>query len=231
MTTIKKIKLIILATVVITFTHTTTASSPSSAWSILKQSNKEFVNDEKKAKKRKKLKAGQNPPYIILSCSDSRVPPEIIFKQKLGDFFVVRTAGHVVDDVAIQSIEYAVKNFDSSLLIIVGHSDCGAVGGALKHLQKNNGVADLLHSEFGAVLAPIENAIIKDNIAINGPNALAKSIKANVEHTAQQLMKRSKIIRDAVNTTKLALVGAKYFLEDGKVVQLFITGHEKSKTK
>lgn len=199
--------------------------SPITEWDSLLKSNQQFVKNHTFAKQRAPLKNQQNPSIIVLSCADSRVAPELIFNQKLGSLFVVRVAGQVVDDVVIDSIEFAVGNFDVRLIVVLGHSDCGAVAGALKHLQKNSGVIDTPRGYLNAVLIPIEKAITEAGIDVHGANALEKSIQANVTYVANQLKSRSKTISDVLNTGQLILIGAEYSLGTGGVNQLFSIPH------
>lgn len=192
-------------------------------WNKLLRENKEFVNNSKYAKERARLVEGQNPHYVILSCSDSRVPPEIIFNQGLGDLFVTRIAGNVADTIVVDSMEFAVGNYDVSTLIVMGHTDCGAVEGALARLRKNHGKIDHIHGDhLLAVLIPIETAIVKAGIDIYAPDAFELAIKANVEYVVKQLLKRSPVISKAVKDGQIIIVGAKYVLKSGRVEQLFI---------
>lgn len=200
-------------------------------WDFLLQSNEKFVKNKPFVKRRASLKNEQNPPVIVLSCSDSRVPPELIFDKKLGSLFVVRVAGHVVDDVVIDSIEYAVNHFDAHVIVVLGHTNCGAVDGALKHLKKNGGVTDKPRGHLGAVLIPIETAIMEAGINIHGDTAFQESIQAQVKYAANQLVSRSQAISDALNSGQLSIVGAQYFLNSGKVDQLFVLSELKQRKK
>lgn len=203
------------------------AQAPMTEWNSLLKSNDTFVRNNSFAKQRNILKNGQNPPVIVLSCSDSRVPPELIFDKGLGSLFVVRLAGQVIDNVAIDSIEYAVKHFDSRVIVVLGHSDCGAVSGALEHLQKNNGAIDQSRGGYlNAVLIPIETAITQAHIDIHGKNAQEEAIQANVRFIADQLISRSSPISQALNKGQIIVVGAEYFIDTGKVNQLFITSQQ-----
>jgi len=199
----------------------TCITSPMNEWNSLLEANKKFIKNNSLVKQRRVLKNGQNPSVIILSCSDSRVPPELIFNQKLGSLFVVRIAGGVVDDVVTDSIEFAVRTFDVRLIVVLGHSDCGAVAGALKHLQKNGGIVDKSRKHLNAVLIPIEKAIIEEGIDVHGVHALEQSIQSNVKYVANQLLSRSKTISDVCKAGHVILVGAEYLLNTGQVKQLF----------
>lgn len=192
-------------------------------WEKLLAANKEFVNNPEFAQERAGLVKGQNPHYVILSCSDSRVPPEIIFEQGLGDLFVARIAGNVVDTIVVDSIEFAVTTWDVTTLIVLGHGNCGAVEGALARLRKNHGKIDHIQGDhLLAVLIPIETAIVEAGIDIYAPNALELSIKANVKYSVKQLLKRSPRILKAVQDGQIIIVGAEYRLKSGRVEQLFI---------
>lgn len=195
--------------------------NPNPIWNSLSEANSKFVNSPNYAAQRDKWVNTQKPPCIVLSCADSRVTPEMIFQQDIGQLFVVRVAGQVVDDVVIDSIEFAVGQFGSSLIVVLGHTNCGAVAGALDHLKRNNGAIDIPHGHLNAVLIPIEKAIVQSGININAPNALELATRANVAYIAKQLTSQSKRIADAVAQGKLKIVGAEYSLKTGEAVKLF----------
>lgn len=197
-------------------------SKSDSDWNKLLLDNQEFVRNPKYARQRARLVDGQNPSYVILSCSDSRVPPELVFDQGLGDLFVARIAGNVVDTVIVDSIEFAVGTWDVTTVVVMGHTSCGAVEGALARLRENNGVVDRLQGDhLNAVLIPIEKAIVKAGIDIYASNALKLSLKANVAYSVRQLLKRSPAITQAVADGQIIIVGAEYSLKSGKVHELF----------
>ncbi|MDP1879729.1 MAG: carbonic anhydrase [Parachlamydiaceae bacterium] len=208
------------------FTHSdafAVNSNVNSEWQLLEKGNHQFVQDPKFQKERPVLVKGQNPNTVILCCSDSRVPPELIFNQGLGEIFVSRVAGQVVDDVVVDSIEYAVATFDVSLVLVLGHSSCGAVDGALKRLRKNRGVVDSPgKGHLNAVLIPIETAIVRSGINIYAKDSLKQATKANVRYMADQLISRSSMIREGVKNGRVKVIGAKYSLKTGKVKQLFV---------
>ncbi len=196
-------------------------SAAVNVWHHLKKGNKRFARSNKS--KRKKLAcAGQNPCTIVLSCSDSRVPPEVIFKQTIGDLFVVRVAGEVADDVVVDSIEYAVGHFDSVLIIVLGHSQCGAVIGAINRLKENNGQIIPQPGHIDAVLRPIEMAILAAGIDIYARNAVELSVIANINYVANQLLYQSHDIYDALENGTISIMGAEYNLVSGKVCPLFM---------
>lgn len=211
------------AVVVMLVTHALflQAVSPMKNWNSLLKSNEKFVKNNSFAKQRAPLKKGQNPSIIILSCADSRVTPELIFNQKLGSLFVVRVAGQVVDDVVVDSIEFAVANFNPEMIVVLGHSDCGAVAGALKHLRESNGIIDRSRGHLNAVLIPIETAITKANVNLQDAEAFEKSIQANIHYVMDQLVARSNTIAAAIRTGQLMVIGAEYCLNTGKVQHLY----------
>ncbi len=189
----------------------------------LYRGNKKFIKNPRFASERKGLVKAQNPPCVVLSCSDSRVPPELIFDKGLGELFVSRVAGNVADDVVIDSIEYAVTHFDVSVIVVMGHTNCGAVIGAINHLKANGGAIDPAgHGHLDAVLIPIETAIVQAGINIYAPEALKHSTRANIAYVANQLLSQSQPISNAVATGQLKIIGSEYNLKTGKVKQLFV---------
>jgi len=158
--------------------------------------------------RRQQLVAGQHPLAIILSCSDSRVPPEIIFDQGLGDLFVVRVAGNVVDNLALGSIEYAAEHLGVPLIVVLGHEKCGAITAAVEGGGKAPG-----HIE--AVVKALRPAVekVKDKPGDKVENA----IKANIELIVEQLKTSRPILAELVKDGKLMIVGARYDLDTGLV--------------
>lgn len=189
---------------------------------ILKQGNKKYLRNPKYAAQRARTAPGQNPPTVILSCADSRVPPEIIFSQGIGEMFTCRVAGNVADPVVIDSIEFAVHNYDVSVVQVMGHTRCGAVEGAIKHLIRNGGVIDTPSpGHLNAVLIPIETAIVQAGINIYGPDALEQSTRANIAYQANQLISQSTSIAQALASGQIIIVGSEYNVKTGKVKKLF----------
>ncbi|MET4611173.1 carbonic anhydrase [Rhodococcus sp. PvR044] len=191
-------------------------SNPISAWKALKQGNDRFVNDtslhpSQGIADRAKLVDGQHPTAVLFGCGDSRVAAEIIFDQGLGDMFVVRTAGHVIDSSVLGSIEYAVEILNVPLIVVLGHDSCGAVKATLDALDK------------GA----IPNGFIRDVVERVAPSILMgrneglKEIDElearHVVETGSLLMQRSRIIADRVERGSCAIVGVTYKLSDGRV--------------
>ena len=162
--------------------------------------------------RRSSLVGGQQPKAIVLSCSDSRVPPELTFDQGLGEIFVVRTAGEVADSVALASIEYAVEHLHASLLIVMGHESCGAVKAALSTPPG----ASAGSAHLDQLVTSIRPNITGYTIA-SADKVLTQPVRANVEGVARGLLTRSTIIRHAVEHGELTIVRGLYHLDSGKV--------------
>lgn len=197
--------------------------SSENAWGKLVHGNTSFIKNSVYRLERLELVKEQNPFVIALSCSDSRIPPEIAFQQGLGDMFTVRNAGHVVDDSVLGSIEYAVEHFETVLIVVLGHENCGAVTAALNGLKNESSNPQMAHAQIGhldAVIDPIQLAIRRSGIDVFGSDALEKSIKANTSAVTEQLVKRSSIIAQAVQKGRLTIVPAFYHLGSGLVEKL-----------
>nr|WP_281416775.1 carbonic anhydrase [Geoanaerobacter pelophilus] len=165
---------------------------------------------------RQGLAKGQNPYAIILSCSDSRVPPEIIFDKGLGEIFVVRVAGNIPDPVVLGSIEYAAEHLGSPLVMVLGHERCGAVTAAVDAKGKPEG-------NIGAIISKITPAVKQAKKEAAGkPKAelVETAIDDNVKLVSAALTKQSKVIKHLVDAGKIKIVSAKYDLDDGKVTVL-----------
>jgi carbonic anhydrase len=164
------------------------------------------------AERRRELAKGQHPRAIVLSCSDSRVPPEYVFDQQLGEVFVVRTAGNVADGVALGSIEYAVEHLDIPVIVVLGHRSCGAVRAAREARQKHFHARGNLAEVLQLVMPAVAQAEMS-----GAPDILNASIDANVTLEAKALVKRSRVIAERVKSGKVKIVTAVYDLESGKV--------------
>jgi len=159
-----------------------------------------------------RLSSGQHPHAIILSCSDSRVPPEVLFDQKLGEVFVVRTAGEALGDNAIGSIEYAVEHLGSQLLVVMGHTACGAVKAAHGTLSGGSAGSPALDSLVKDIHPRI--AAFKDK---KPSENFEKESWANTEGVSRDLLLRSKILREKVEKGELTIVPSLYDLHTGHV--------------
>ncbi len=166
---------------------------------------------------RSALVDSQNPFAVILGCSDSRVPVEIVFDRGLGDLFVIRVAGNIVAPSLIGSVEYAVAQFDTRLVVVMGHTQCGAIAATLKELQQpTENQSRNLRSIVERIRPSIEELLeteLRDN-----PEALAQhAVRANVRMSANHLRHGSELIEQLIQTDGLLVVGAEYSLETGVV--------------
>ncbi len=191
--------------------------SADAVWADLMAGNKRFAAGKPRSYElvplRRKLASGQSPNVIILSCSDSRVSPEVIFDQSLGDLFVVRTAGNVADPVALGSIEYAVDHIHSPLLVVLGHTKCGAVTAACSGEKMPSPNLD-------AIVTKISPAVTQAKTYAKPDDLIEAAIKDNVHQSAKDVQANSEIVRDAVKAGKLKVVEAEYQLDTGEVVRL-----------
>ena len=181
----------------------------------LRDGNDRFIGGKslaiKDAARRKELAGGQTPSAIILSCSDSRVPPEIIFDRGLGDIFSIRVAGNVLGAASVASIEYAVEHLGTHLIVVMGES-CGAVKAALTTPKNQSAGSPDLDTLLSSVyLDP------KDKSSLTEDPRLRKQVTFNVNGVSEQLVKRSAIVRKAVEEGKVTIVRAIYGLSTGKV--------------
>jgi carbonic anhydrase len=180
----------------------------------LSEGNARFVQDRathphQSAERRAEVIAGQNPFAVILGCSDSRIPPEIIFDQGIGDIFVVRTAGQVVDDVALGSIEYAVEHLEVPLVVVLGHDRCGAITATIAGGEAAG--------HIGSLAAALNPAVEKAKKMGGEDQLLNNSIDENVRMIVLQLRSSQPMLSKLVAEGKLKIVGARYRLDSGKV--------------
>jgi carbonic anhydrase len=188
-----------------------TAVSAEQALQKLKNGNERFAKDmlERKdvgAPRRAALAKGQKPFAVILTCADSRVPPEIIFNQGLGDVFVLRVAGNIADPFTIGSIEYAVGHLKTPLVVVLGHESCGAVEAGLAKAEFPGGLGKLIREIHVGTDLPPERA-----------KALPIAIKNNVVHHTALLTQRSEVLKEAAARNQVRIVSGVYELSSGKV--------------
>jgi carbonic anhydrase len=164
---------------------------------------------DQSAERRSELTAGQHPFAIIVGCSDSRVPPELIFDQGLGDIFVIRTAGQVLDDVAIASIEYGVEHLSAPLVVVLGHDSCGAVTAAVTGGEPEG--------HLGSLVNFIELAVEQAKEMGNESELLDNSIDNNVYNIVDEMKASQPILSEKVEKGELLIVGARYHLQSGAV--------------
>ena len=162
------------------------------------------------AERQRELVSGQHPHAEILSCSDSRVPPELVFDQGLGDLFVVRVAGNVAADTELASLEYGAEHLHVPLLVVLGHRKCGAVTAAVE-----GGRAE---GHLGALMGLLRPAVEQTRGLAGDP--VENVVKANVETVVRQLRASTPVLAKLVSKGKLKVVGAVYALDTGEVVWL-----------
>ncbi len=190
------------------------------ALELLKDGNHRFVNNLKLNRdllmQMNETKDGQQPFAAILSCMDSRTSAELIFDQGLGDIFSIRIAGNIISTGILGSLEYAVAVAGSKLIVVLGHSNCGAIKGACDHVQMGN-LTDLL-SEIEPSVA--NEQTIKDNRSSTNDEFVQAVAKLNVKHSVEQIMERSEIIRNMVKEGKIGIAAAMYDVATGDVTFL-----------
>jgi carbonic anhydrase len=164
-------------------------------------------NPRQDARRRKEVSKGQKPFAVIVGCSDSRIPPELIFDQGLGDLFVVRLAGNIVDNVALGSIEYAVEHLGTKLVVVLGHGKCGAVTAATQGSDAPGHV--------GAIVRAIQPAVKKAR-KLQG-DLVDNAIRANVSLVASKIKSSKPILAEMVENGDIEIVGAYYNIETGAV--------------
>ena len=193
--------------------HNSENLSAEEALEKLIQGNKRFVELEQKhpdedKKRRKEMLKGQHPFVVILSCSDSRVPPELIFDQGLGDIFEIRNAGNVLDDHVIGSIEYAVMHCGVKLIVIMGHQDCGAIAATLSGVSEKKYIKSLEDS----IQPAVENCK-KKGVEVNSDNV----VKEHVMQDINELLTQDSELVKYMKEHNVQIIPAYYHLDSGKV--------------
>jgi carbonic anhydrase len=189
--------------------------SAATVLSALKAGNERHVKGQYKhpdetVARRQELAKGQSPHAVVLTCADSRVPPEIVFDQGLGDLFVIRVAGNVAPDAEVASIEYAVEHLLTPLVVVMGHQSCGAVGAAIAGEEAPGHLPALIDAIKPAVdEARTQKGDLSDN-----------AVRVNVERVVEQLRTSEPILGPAVKAGHLQIVGAVYALDTGRVAWL-----------
>ncbi|KUH74228.1 carbonic anhydrase [Mycolicibacterium novocastrense] len=191
-------------------------TSPVTAWKALKEGNERFVagkplHPSQGIEHRASLATSQTPTAVVFGCGDSRVAAELIFDQGLGDMFVVRTAGHVIDSAVLGSIEYAVAVLDVPLVVVLGHDSCGAVKATLGALDEGvvpgGYVRDIVERVMPSILLGRRDGLTR----------VDEFEARHVSETGAQLLARSTTVSERVASGDLAIVGVTYHLADGRV--------------
>jgi carbonic anhydrase len=191
--------------------------SPKMALEILKEGNKRFVNNLKANRnllqQANETSDGQHPFAIILSCIDSRTSAELIFDQGLGDIFSVRIAGNIINEDILGSMEFATKLAGSKIVVVLGHSKCGAVKGACDHAEMGN---------LTALLSKIQPAVYDEKTETDNRNSsnsvfVEKVSEINVKRTVQGIKERSPILKEMIEKGEIELIGGMHDISTGEV--------------
>ena len=192
--------------------------TPKMALEILKEGNKRFVNNLKANRnllqQANETSEGQHPFAVILSCIDSRTSAELIFDQGLGDVFSVRIAGNVINEDILGSMEFACKIAGSKIIVVLGHTSCGAVKGACDHVEMGN---------LTALLSKIQPAVYDEKTEQENRNSsnyefVEKVAVINIKRTVQGIMERSPILKEMIEKEEIGIIGGSHDIKSGEVV-------------
>lgn len=188
--------------------------TPSEAWRLLQEGNRRFVEGDpghpnQDAERRSHLTAGQEPIAAIFGCSDSRLAAEIIFDVGLGDVFVIRTAGQVIDDAVLGTLEYAVDVLDIPLVVVLGHDSCGAVTAAVEAYETGTMPAGFIRSLVERITPSVFAAQRAGVTDVDG------TVAEHVDQTCDRLVESSRSLYRAVRDGRAAVVGLTYSLAEG----------------
>ena len=193
------------------------AITPSMALNLLNEGNKRFLNNLKinrnLLQQANETSDGQNPFAIILSCIDSRTSAELIFDQGLGDIFSVRIAGNIINEDILGSMEFACKVAGSKIIVVLGHTKCGAVKGACDHIEMGNLTA-LLNKIRPAV---DDETLTKENRNSNNSVFVENVATINVKRTVKSIMQRSPILKEMIESGQIGIVGGTHDISTGEV--------------
>ncbi len=192
----------------------------------LREGNSRFVANVRDADaflshtRRAELTKGQEPFAIILGCSDSRVPAEIVFDQGLGDLFVIRVAGNIVAPSLVGSVEFAAARFGTRLVVVLGHSQCGAILATLEDLRAPTGTHSRNMQAIVDRVRPSVEALLATDLRNDMDALVTQAVRANIRASASHLRHGSEVIEELIQEEGLLVVGAEYSLETG-VVEFF----------
>jgi carbonic anhydrase len=189
----------------------------------LRDGNRRFVADVRShdnlpsRARRIELAAGQAPFAAILGCSDSRVPVEIVFDQGLGDLFVIRVAGNIVAPSLIGSVEFAAEQFGTRLVVVLGHSQCGAIDATLEQLQRPKENQSRNLRSIVELVRPSVESLLATDLKHDLKALVHEAVRANIRASVKHLRHGSEIIEHLIQEDGLLIVGAEYSLETGEV--------------
>jgi len=189
----------------------------------LREGNRRFVEEVRSEDnltsqtRRRALTIGQEPFAIILGCSDSRVPAELVFDQGLGDLFVIRVAGNIVAPSQVGSVEFAAERFATRLVVVLGHSSCGAIAATLEELGRpTQDQSKNLRSIVDRIRPSVE-PLLATELARHPEALMHEAVRANIRASASHLRHGSEVLEDLIEREGLLIVGAEYSLETGAV--------------
>lgn len=190
--------------------------TPQEAWGLLRAGNERFTNGtvnhpHQDADRRTALTNSQSPHAVIFGCADSRLAAEIIFDVGLGDVFVIRTAGQVMDDAVLGSLQFAVEEIDVPLIIILGHDNCGAVTAAVEAMETAVMPKSFMRSLVERIIPSVMAARSKNVTDVNG------TVKEHTNQTVHRVVETSSAVAEAVAEGKTAVMAVTYSLSDGSV--------------
>lgn len=188
----------------------------------LREGNRRFVADKSNAgtsvqERRREVVDGQEPFAIILGCSDSRVPAEMVFDQGLGDLFVIRVAGNIVAPSQIGSVEFAAERYRTKLVVVLGHSQCGAILATLEELKRPNGIPSRNLKSIVDRIRPSVETLLDTGLKHDHEALVHQSVRANIRASANHLRHGSELLENLIQNEGLVVVGAEYSLETGTV--------------
>ena len=193
------------------------------ALALLREGNLRFTSDSRRSDlslghdRRFELTKGQRPIAIILGCSDSRVPAEIVFDQGLGDLFVIRVAGNIVAPSQVGSVEFAAERFGTRLVVVLGHSQCGAILATLEELrQPTENQSRNLQSIVDRVRPSVEG-LLRTELSSDTEALVREAVRVNIRASANHLRHGSEILEQLIQRDGLLVVGAEYSLQTGAV--------------
>jgi carbonic anhydrase len=189
--------------------------TPALAWQRLREGNKRFVagtssHPNQDASRRSSLVENQHPFAVIFGCADPRLAAEIIFDLGLGDAFVVRTAGQVIDDAVLGSLEYSVSELDVPLIVVLGHDSCGAVTATKNAVETGQMPVGFIRSLVERITPSVLTSLRNNQTDVND------MVVENVKQTSQRLVDSSRVISGAVDSGRTAVIGLAYSLADGR---------------
>ena len=197
--------------------------SASEALERLLEGNRRFVSDVRGSAalvtqtRRRELAGGQEPFAIILGCSDSRVPAEIVFDQGLGDLFVIRVAGNIVASSQIGSVEFAAERFGTPLVVVLGHSRCGAVLATLEELMRPREKQSRNLRSIVDRIRPSVEGLLATELRHDSEALVQHAVRANIRASANQVRHGSEVLEELIQKARVLVVGAEYSLETGCV--------------